>query len=76
LGWQLEEGYMRRYTAAWNCTQEPAHRFAGELQGVLKGIKPLSATTSGEQHTSSLQGEVVDSAQATHFWNKLNRQKR
>jgi hypothetical protein len=33
LGWQLEEGYMRRYTAAWNCTQETAHRFAEELQG-------------------------------------------
>jgi hypothetical protein len=46
-------------------TQEPAHRFAGELQGVLEGIKPLSATTPGEQHTSSLQGEVVDSHLST-----------
>jgi hypothetical protein len=39
LGWQLEEGFMRRYTAARNCT-----KFLQALlclnRGKPRGIKP------------------------------------
>jgi hypothetical protein len=40
--------------------------------GRSKGIKPLSATTSGVQHTSSLQGEVVDSMKNYEKNNPIN----
>jgi hypothetical protein len=51
--WDIPAGFWRIF---YSCRRGLIPRPSGRS----KGIKPLSATTSGVQHTSSLQGEVVD----------------
>jgi hypothetical protein len=58
LGWQLEKGFMRRYTAAWNCTKF-LQALRSLSRGKPRGIKPDFRITPDVQTFMTIEPDVA-----------------